>query len=67
VTSIDVVINRVLDATKAKATIQDCSAVFFIALPETWILVQLSKNLIQSWHLHLPWQAVQLIVNLFIG
>jgi hypothetical protein len=29
--------------------------------------MELSKNLIQSWYLYLPWQAIELILNLLIG
>lgn len=64
---VDVVVYRVLDATKAKAAIQDRSAVLFVALPEPWILVQLGENLIECRHLHLPRQVIELILYLLIG
>ena len=34
-----------------KPSIQNSSAVFFIPLPEPWILVKLRKNLIECWYI----------------
>ena len=46
VTAIYMIVYRILNSTKAKTTIKNSSAVFFIALPESRILVKLSKNFI---------------------
>ena len=47
--SINMIINRILDASKVEAAIQDGPTVFFVTLTETRILVQLSEDLIQGW------------------
>ena len=47
---INMVKNRVFNAAKTKATIQNCPAVVFIALAESWVLMELSQNFIQRWH-----------------
>ena len=39
--TVNVVVNWILDATKTKAAVQDSTAVLLIALAEAWILVQL--------------------------
>ena len=33
-----------------EAAVEDCSTVLFVSLPETWVLVKLSKNLVESWY-----------------
>jgi hypothetical protein len=40
-------VQRVLHVVHEPA-VKDCSAVFFVPLPETWVLVELSKYFIQS-------------------
>ena len=47
--SINMIINRILDASKVEAAIQDGPTVFFVTLTETRVLVQLSEDLIQGW------------------
>ena len=40
----------VLNASKTKTTVQHSSAIIFVSLSETWILVKLSEDFIQRWN-----------------
>lgn len=43
------IINWILDSSETEPSIQNCSAIFFIALAEARILMQLSQYLVKSW------------------
>ena len=45
-TSVYVIVNGIFNATKTKPAVKDSSAVFFVALPESRILVKLSENFV---------------------
>lgn len=66
-TPINMIIYWILDAAEAKAAIENCPTVLLVALPESWILMELGKDLIEGWHLHLPRQVVELILDLLVG
>ena len=60
--SIYVIVYRVLDASEAKATIEDGPAIFLVSLPESWILMELSQDLIEGRHRMVRWKVLQLIL-----
>ena len=59
--TIDVVVDWILQSTKAQSSIKDSSAVLFVTLAKTWVLVKLRENLIQTrYSLR---QALQFLLN----
>ena len=48
--SINMIINRILDASEIEAAIQDGPAVFLVTLTEARVLMKLSEDFIQGWN-----------------
>lgn len=56
--AIYVIKDGVLNSSEIKTAVKHSSAIIFISLPETRVLMQLCQNFIQTWH----WRA--LVTNL---
>ena len=65
--TVNVIVDWVLDATEGESSIENGSAVFFVALSEAWVLVKLSQDFIERRHRQVMWQVLQFVLDLLAG
>ena len=61
--SVNMVVDGVLNATKAKAPVEDGAAVLLVALAEAWVLVELSQDLVERWDGMVGWEVLELLLD----
>lgn len=57
------VVNGVFYSSKAESSIQNGSAVLLVSLAETWILMQLVEDFVESWNRMITLQVFQFLLN----
>ena len=61
--TVDVIVDWILDSAKTKPAIQDSSAVLFVTLAEARILMQLCQDLIQRRYWMIALQMLELLLD----
>ena len=62
-TSVNMIINGILNSTEAKAAVKDCPAILFVSLTETGVLMELREDFVQSWNRMIALQILQLLLD----
>ena len=57
-----VVVDRIINSSKTKPSIQNSSAVLFVSLSEAWVLVELRENFVQRRYRMIALQMLQLFL-----
>jgi len=63
ISPVNMVVDGVLNATKAKAPVEDGAAVLLVALAEAWVLVELGQDLVERGDGMVGWEVLELLLD----
>ena len=58
ISSIYMIVNRILNSTKTEPSVKNSSAVFFVSLTKARVLMELRQYLVESWYWMMGWQIL---------
>lgn len=63
ISTVNVVVDRVLNPSEAEASVEDGAAVLFVPLAKAWVLVELGQDLVERWHRMVGREVLELFLD----